>query len=274
MAHVKLAQVKRSAIDNTRPLTVGILSCRKEPNPKDLLFKNKTLYYTEKSMVEWFENHGIAVLVIPITRDEKLIDAKLSLLDGLLLQGGHDVDPVHYMQTDIHPSVKSDAIRDQFEIHCFKRCMDRRIPVLGICRGMQVANVALGGSLWQDIEAFIPEAGVHADQATFDFLYHQVSLTVGGRLDKIYGSHGHSQMGKVNSIHHQVVKDLAPSLMVEAISDPDGLVEAVSMKGNDEFPLFFGVQWHPEFINSIDEGVLPSHPIMEYFADVMRYFRG
>lgn len=169
----------------------------------------------------------------------------MAVIDGLLLSGGPDVDPARYGDTYVHPNTYGiDPQRDQFEIELFDAALRRRIPVFGICRGIQVMNVALGGTLIQDV------ASEHPGAAEVGHRQHERGLedsAVGhglwaddSTLLPIFGENG---LG-VNSFHHQAIRDIAPTLMPVAHA-PDGLVEAVVMRENAEV---FGVQWHPELM--------------------------
>lgn len=185
---------------------------------------------------------GMAIILAP---QLPAIDQLAELLDGLLLSGGADMDPARYGDDTVHGETYGvDEERDAFELAIFDAMLERDKPVFGICRGIQVLNVALGGTLIQDIASEHPGATEighrqYERKLADSDIGHHVSAT-GDQLFPIFenGSLG------VNSFHHQAIRDLAPKLEAVAYS-PDGLIEAVAMSSN---PAIFGVQWHPELM--------------------------
>lgn len=163
----------------------------------------------------------------------------LEALDGLLLSGGEDVAPERYGATP-HPALGDvDRVRDAFELDLFGAARERRLPVLAICRGIQLVNVALGGSLWQDIASERPEALAHTQTGGRENRTHAVTIVPGSCLATALGT----TRLDVNSFHHQSIRNLAPGLVVSA-SAPDGEVEGLESAPGD--PWLLGVQWHPE----------------------------
>ena len=164
-------------------------------------------------------------------------------IQGLLLTGGTDVDPARYGEAR-HASVACiEAERDEFEIALVHAASDAKLPVLAICRGMQVLNVALGGSLIQDIDAELPGSLEHTVPTPHHALAHEIWITRGSLLWKLMQEKlADSDSCLVNSRHHQAVKRPACSFEVSATA-PDGVVEAMEC-GVGRFCL--GVQWHPE----------------------------
>lgn len=163
----------------------------------------------------------------------------LDLLDGLLLTGGEDVDPAHYGQPP-HPRLGDvDPERDAFELGLFRDAQARGLPVLAICRGIQVVNVALGGTLWQDIPSERPEALPHAQQSGRDDRTHDVVI----QPDSLLAAALATTRCPVNSFHHQSIRELAPGLTVSGRA-PDGEIEAVESDAGA--PWMLAVQWHPE----------------------------
>jgi putative glutamine amidotransferase len=160
-------------------------------------------------------------------------------LDGLVLSGGEDVDPAHYGQAP-HPDLGDvDPQRDVFELAIFRDARAHGLPVLAICRGIQLVNVAMGGTLWQDIPSERPRALRHAQAAQRDDRTHHVDLTPGSRLAKSLGG----TSCEVNSFHHQSIRDLASGLIITGRA-PDGEIEGV--ESTDDGPWLLAVQWHPE----------------------------
>jgi putative glutamine amidotransferase len=158
-------------------------------------------------------------------------------LDGILVSGGGDLEPGTYNGGPHAKIAGQDTARDELEIALVKACQQHHIPLLGICRGLQVINVALGGSLYADLADQFSRQIEHSTRQ-FEFYAHTVKLVPGTRLFKIMPS----QELRVNSLHHQGIRDLAPGLTA-AVFAPDGLTEAVEGSGSG---YLLAVQWHPE----------------------------
>jgi len=179
-------------------------------------------------------------VVFPMETYIKEVPKMAATFQGILLTGGGDMDPALFNGTP-HPSIYGiDPYRDVLEIALVNHCASKNLPLLGICRGMQVINVALGGTLYTDIANQLTGALRHPCYPTYprDYLAHSVRMKVSTHITAITSQ---SQM-MVNSMHHQGIKDLATDLTLSAIA-PDGLVEAVEFMFH---PFFLGVQWHPE----------------------------
>jgi putative glutamine amidotransferase len=182
---------------------------------------------------------GIALLLAPDPRAIEHPDELLDLLDGLILAGGSDIDPAAYGEAAHPQTVNTNPERDAFEIALAQRAVARDLPLLGICRGMQVLNVARGGTLLQHL----PESHGHDDHrrnsGSFDGNDHQVRLDAGSLAARAAGEETHRTL----SHHHQAVDRLGEGLVVTGHSELDDLPEAVELPGT-RFVL--GVQWHPE----------------------------
>ena len=159
--------------------------------------------------------------------------------DGLLLTGGADVDPELYGEEKKFDNVRIDRKRDNFELVLLENVMKLRLPVLGICRGVQVINVKFGGTLYQDLKSERPLGPDHKQAEGRGEPTHGVTVTdPDSRLHQFIGSHC-----RVNSLHHQALKRLGRGLKITAHAE-DGLIEAVEL--TEDYPFFLGVQWHPE----------------------------
>jgi putative glutamine amidotransferase len=169
--------------------------------------------------------------LVPASDVPTLLDG----VDGLILSGGTDIDPKHYGAAP-HPKLGSiEAERDSFELALFADARARGLPVLAICRGLQLVNVALGGTLWQDLPS---ERGVHLQSARRTDRVHPVEVLPDTRLQDALGK----ALLEVNSFHHQAIRDLAPGLVVNARTS-DGVIEGIEGEGDG---WLIGVQWHPE----------------------------
>jgi putative glutamine amidotransferase len=187
--------------------------------------------------------------------------------DGVLILGGGDVDPARYGGDTAEPTVHGvDTQADETEIDLVVGAHELGKPVFGICRGLQLINVAHGGTLYQDISTQKPGALVHRDADAYDLNFHQVDILPDTRLARLLGSGRH----KINSVHHQGVKDLAPGFVVEAVSPTDGVVEAIRHTGG---PWIAAVQWHPEF-HRPELGVIDDTPLLRDFLAAARAARG
>lgn len=172
-------------------------------------------------------------------------------LDGLLLTGGEDVDPEFYRESKEPFCEEIDRKRDEFEFKLIRKSLADKKPIFAICRGVQTLNVALGGTLYQDLQHQFPSALLrpHQDRNGLSreqkrAFRHPVSVKSGTKLHQILGEHFDS-----NSRHHQAIKKLAPALELSALSE-DGVIEGVEGKGG---PWILGVQWHPESVEVIGQ---------------------
>jgi putative glutamine amidotransferase len=185
---------------------------------------------------------GGAPLMIPLGLPDEQLDAIWQRLDGILFTGGGDIDPQVY-GGEAHPSVSGvDADRDRVEFALIRRAAAEKMPFFGICRGIQTVNVALGGTLYSDISAQLPNSLPHPHDPFTErkVLPHTISVEAGSRLAVILGS----TKLPVNSLHHQGIQRLAESLRPLAYA-PDGLIEAIELPGH---PFGLAVQWHPEWL--------------------------
>ena len=178
---------------------------------------------------------GGAPMILSPLAGVAAVPALLDGIDALILSGGADIDPRHYGAAP-HPKLgKLEPGRDEFEFALFAEARTRALPTLAICRGLQLANVAMGGTLWQDLPS---EKGAHPQSGSRAERVHEITVMEGSRLGDILRGPRH----RVNSFHHQAIRDLAPGLADPAWSS-DGLIEGVEIFSGW---WFIGVQWHPE----------------------------
>jgi putative glutamine amidotransferase len=172
----------------------------------------------------------------------------LSAVDALVLSGGEDVEPARYGAPP-HPKLEEVHLaRDATEIALVSSARERSLPTLAICRGLQLVNVALGGSLIQDIPSERPDALNHSPDCPRDRRVHQVTMETGSRLAKVFGG----PQADVNSIHHQAADRIAEGLRVTAWA-PDGIVEGLEWSGSDWW--MTAVQWHPEELDGNNDAL-------------------
>jgi len=189
---------------------------------------------------------GAAPVLLPLHDDHAALLEMLSRLDGLLLSGGGDVAPHRFGETEAAPLRSVDPPRDEMELWLVRQAVESDLPMLAICRGMQVLNVALGGTLYQDIKTQLPEALRHDFYAEYPRTHrgHSLDVVPESYLGRILGC----DTLDVNSFHHQCLKEVAPALRVTARA-PDGVIEGVELPDN-RFSI--GVQWHPEELVDTD----------------------
>jgi putative glutamine amidotransferase len=243
--------------------TIGVSASFIAADPTRALFGGKPLAYLEHALAHWVMSGGALPVLVPEPRSfthTHGIDAAAyaEALDGLLLAGGSDVWPGHYGEAALRPEWEGERARDEYERALLEAFLAKGKPVLGVCRGLQLINVALGGSLHQDIPTCVEGAARHRDQASYDRNEHGV-IVEGAWLSGVLGA----TEGRVNSVHHQAIARLAPGLEVEARSSEDGLIEAIR---SPEHRFLVGVQWHPEWRVEGDETIDPS-PLLAAFLE-------
>jgi putative glutamine amidotransferase len=206
---------------------------------------------------------GAIPILIPIISSSEIQDQYLNLIDGLLLTGGEDVSPEYYGETPSELLGDTSLERDKLEIALIKYAWGKKLPIFGICRGMQILNVALGGSLYQDIVSECKTNVVHRinnnPQSLLQILHH-LDLKNDSYLTKWLNTNSLA----VNSSHHQAIKDISPMLRVVGTSE-DGIVEAIQAKDNR---IVFGVQSHPEWQWNIGDRVWSN--VFSNFVDACR----
>jgi putative glutamine amidotransferase len=256
---------------------IGVSACLDHADPQRRLFKGKTLVYAEESMLQWIMSGGAVPVLLPRASGPVTAAELLAGVDALLLQGGADLAPEHYGEEPARPEWKGDADRDRYELELVDLCVRARKPLLGICRGHQLINVAFGGTLWQDIATMHPARRVHRDWDVYDRLGHEIRIEPETWLGQWYGFGQGGGVAHVNSVHHQGIKTLGQGLVVEARSEPDGIIEAIRLDVRDKgsgdplrpHELFvYGVQWHPEFMFALPRpGQLLPTTLLEAFVE-------
>lgn len=188
--------------------------------------------------VRALEGAGLVPLVVPTMLAPDRATAALASVRGLVLTGGEDVGPERYGAKPHEQLGKVDRVRDAAELALIAGARKQRLPILAICRGIQILNVALGGTLYQDLDSERPGPIRHQDESG----QHAIRVEPGSLLEKTLG--GGTQSAMVNSRHHQAIRDLAPGLVAVAWAE-DGVIEAVEPV-DATAPWLLAVQWHPE----------------------------
>ncbi len=253
-----------------RPLRIGLSARIYHPLAGATGLQSKSLQYLEQSVAHWVMSRDVMVFMIPaVSGDATVHRSSIRLsdypdyLDGLILQGGADINPQSYGEQPLHPDWVGDRVRDAYEMELLHEFMEAGKAVLGICRGAQLINVALGGTLYQDIAMQVDTATEHV-HANYDRHTHAIEWTPKSGMAKLYpGATG----GRVVSIHHQAIKALGRELRVEARSTEDGLIETIRLQGR---PYVVGLQWHPEFHPPGSEDLLDCTPILDEFLVAAR----
>jgi len=200
--------------------------------------ENNSIIYKDFYVAAINRAGGIAIL-LPPTCDEGLIEDYLSICRGLLFSGGGDFDPVCWGEVASPQSGAIDPLRDRFELSLANKAFESGKAVLGICRGCQLLNIAAGGSLWQDIQSPLS----HVQKAPRNYPIHDIFIENDSQLRTIM----QDDNVRVNSFHHQAVKEVAPGLAISALAG-DGTVEAIESR---QHPFYVGVQWHPECMRDV-----------------------
>lgn len=211
--------------------------------PADAYENQDALHGTSGDYVRVIELAGGAPLLLPPTRNAETAQRVIESADGLLLSGGGDIDP-RLLNEDPHPALKTiDPLRDATEVAAIETAMARSIPILGICKGAQILNVALGGGLIQHIDESADSAIGHSQRTATASGTHRIEIAPDSLLARLLGPGARW----VNTFHHQAVGRVADSLTISANS-ADGIIEAI--EASDDKPIL-ALQFHPEKV--IDE---------------------
>ncbi|SOE58978.1 Gamma-glutamyl-gamma-aminobutyrate hydrolase PuuD (putrescine degradation), contains GATase1-like domain [Burkholderia sp. OK233] len=256
-----------------RTLRIGVSARIFHPEPGAKGLRGKTLQYLEESIAHWVMSRDVLVFMIPTVGHQGMLHpSNIRLrdyakhLDGLLLQGGADVSPQSYAEQATSPEWPGDRVRDMYELELLHEFIESGKPVLGVCRGCQLINVAFGGTLYQDIATEVPTAGTHVNEH-YDQHRHGIHFPDGSTLANMFPGR---REAIVNSIHHQAVKTIGRDLNIEAVSASDGIIEAVRYR---RAPFVMGVQWHPEFHRAGGPELLDCTPLLDTFLRVARETR-
>ncbi|MFB3896771.1 MAG: gamma-glutamyl-gamma-aminobutyrate hydrolase family protein [bacterium] len=236
---------------------IGITSSYDGGKRKDTIRKNRETYYLNRSYVLAIETAGGVPLIIPPIEDATQVDSVLATIDGLLLTGGYDIKPEVYGAKKVHPKTDTlEWLRQNYELVLTKRALKRDIPIMAICLGNQMLNVAAGGTLIQDIPSEIKNPLVHSQKERRDVLTHWVAIDKPSKLYQIL------KKNKVqsNSFHHQAIDQVAPGFKVIARTT-DGVIEAIESK---DTKFRFGIQWHPEEL-------IKYHQHLQLFKNLVQY---
>ncbi len=244
-------------------LRIGISSCFFYAGT---VHQHKTFMYAERELYQWIASAGAIPYLIPDVGDTinglNLHDV-ISDLDAVILSGGVDVSPKSYGEKPLKPEWEGDYYRDQYEIEIFNTARELAKPILGICRGHQLINVALGGTLYQDLNEQEATNVIHRDADIYDNLKHEMKIMPETELARIFPDITNAT---INTVHHQAIKDLGEGLIVQALSTPDNIIESIWLEGSKSYVM--GVQWHPEWIK--DSNLLPSRNILDHFLAVAK----
>jgi len=219
--------------------------------------------YTPTSYTKAIIEAGGNPVLLNVTRDDEMIEQYADLVDGVLFSGGDDVDPAAYGEEQIWGCGDIVPLRDDFEIKLLHVLLEKspEKPILGICRGTQVLNVAMGGTLYQDLKSQVEGCIRHQQLQLSRYASHAAIVDEGTKLHEIYGS----TKVMANSFHHQAVKEIGRDLVITARAS-DGVVEGFE---KPDHPYFVAVQWHPERL--VEHDYHPEHKaLFKTFVDACR----
>ena len=227
---------------NTAPL-IGMPTW----SDSSVAFNGVPLYALNQSYVDTIVEAGGIPFMIPLNLNRAVLWNLFNQLDGLFLAGGTDISPALYAEEENGKEGRFDQPRDSAEIQLARWALESGLPIFGICRGMQLINVAAGGSLYHDLATDLADVEKHdyfESGAARQTIRHNIFVESDSYLGRTLG-----EIVGVNSMHHQAIKDLGAGLQVVGTA-PDGIIEAVEMP---DHPWLVGLQWHPEVTAKQDE---------------------
>lgn len=247
-------------MDSPQAPLIGVVADHKTLNPTDRSDSARIFVGAYATYLRCLTAAGAIPVVVPLELSSDALRGLFDRLDGLLLTGGGDMDPCYFDEAP-HPMLAEvEPVRDETEVLLTRWAVAHNLPTLGICRGHQVVNVALGGSLIQDIPSQFTSS-LHHDSGTFyppDHVAHEVILTSGSGLHTILGT----TLLATNSRHHQAVRRVGEGLIATGVA-PDGIIEATE---NPNARFFVSVQWHPENLCN-GSAATDMRPLFRAFAD-------
>lgn len=211
------------------------------------------------AVTEAVYRNGGQPLVIPLSDHYDAIAELAERLDGLLLSGGNDINPLYFGEQPLPGLGKVNPLRDELEIRLIREMIALDKPILGICRGCQILNVATGGTMYQDIHTQVPNVLQHSQKAPRYHASHTVEIDTESKLYAIT----QTQSLQINSFHHQANRTVASGFRITALA-PDGVMEAFESVAHR---FVVGVQWHPENMIQVDEA---SHRLFQSFMQACR----
>ena len=237
-----------------------VIGISAHPTLHDYRGNKSTIQSCGENYLFSLEAVGAVPLILPIYDDPEALDRYVGLCDGYLIPGGIDVNPISYGETP-HPLLETTRLDfDEYQLHLIERMRVSKKPVLAICRGIQIVNVAYGGTLYQDVSLHGEGTMRHSQvDITPGGISHHVSIEDDSILHRLYGSELWT-----NSYHHQSIKDLGAGLRITARAD-DGIIEAVEAT---DHPYLHAVQWHPESFF-----VRPDNYMLAIFEDFVKQCR-
>ncbi|WP_258104347.1 gamma-glutamyl-gamma-aminobutyrate hydrolase family protein [Marinoscillum sp. MHG1-6] len=250
-------------------LKIGVSACFMYPDNRRPVFAPKTLSYLENDMAVYLSREGVLPFLIPDVED-MLLEKFMAEMDGFVFQGGTDVAPESFGEQPIENGRwKGDPVRDKYELKVMDLAVKSGKPIFAICRGMQLMNVYFGGTLYQDTTTQQPGVLEHRNAEKYDHVSHAIEFTKEKILQKIYHN---NTAGRVNSVHHQSIKELGKHLEVLAHCPEDNVIEAIGYTKAPE-GWVMGVQWHPEFSHTLGEKVIDPDILYDCFLGQVRLLK-
>lgn len=225
-------------------------------NENEGVFSGYERAYVNDDYIDSVVKAHAVPIILPIVDDENIIKEQVSMVDSVIISGGYDIDPIYWGEEVSQKLGRIFPRRDEYELKIIKHALEMKKPILGICRGLQVLNVAFGGSLYQDL-SLIPDCYIkHSQNAKPYETTHGFTTKEGSIIRKIVG-----EKIRVNSYHHLAIKELGKGLKATGFS-PDGIIESIEYTEEGKFVL--GVQFHPEMLHNHESFAMK---IFEYFVE-------